>query len=101
MAWLAGHDVLGELLARQPCSSARVRLLGAQPGCDGLPLIGLADASGDRVDRPLLVDLGGAENSRKLLQSSIAVGRCFGLGGISRAMPGQCCNVVAGLESSC
>ena len=48
---LAGHDVLDELLARQPRAGERVRLLRAQPGRDGLPLVGLAGAGGDLGER--------------------------------------------------
>ena len=44
---LAGYDVLDELLARQLRAGERVRLLGAQPGRDGLPLVGLAGTGGD------------------------------------------------------
>ena len=48
---LAQRDVRDELLARQPRVGARVRLLGAQPGRDGLPLVGLAGAGGDLRER--------------------------------------------------
>ena len=48
---LAQRDVRDELLARQPRAGERVRLLGAQPGRDGLPLVGLAGAGGDLNER--------------------------------------------------
>ena len=48
---LARYDVLDELLARQPRTGERVRLLRAQPGRDGLPLVGLASAGGDLHER--------------------------------------------------
>jgi hypothetical protein len=48
---LAQRDVGDELLARQPRVGARVRLLGAQPGRNGLPLVGLPGAGGDLHER--------------------------------------------------
>ena len=48
---LAQRDILDELLARQLCVGARVRLLRPQPGRNGLPLVGLAGAGGDLGER--------------------------------------------------
>ena len=67
---LAGHDVLDELLARQPRVGAWVRLLRAQPGRDGLPLVGLPGAGGDLHER-------GAASLKPHCAPSVLVNRSF------------------------